>query len=163
MQTPYFPIEISDSLWLPLLRYNPIDMQISIPCSRPTSTRKRKSKRKQKNRTLFVFYNNESWGTLFFSATTSDLEDNSEGRHAYSPLLVFYSITISRVLKITIECRFIDDFSQTKIDLVLKNIDLCVAKKIKFCHFIYVVFNFLLKYFLLLIFSFPMSLLYHCC
>ena len=38
-----------------------------------------------------------------------------------------------------------DDFSQIKIDLVLKNIHLCVAKKIKFCHFIYVVFNFLLK------------------
>ena len=121
------------------------------------------SKRKQKNRTLFVFYNNESWGTLFFSATTSDLEDNSEGRHAYSPLLVFYSITISRVLKITIECRFIGDFSQSEIDLVLKNMDLCVAKKIKFCHFIYVVFYFLLKYFSLFIFSFPMSLLYHCC
>ena len=40
MQTPYFPIEISDSLWLPLLRCNSIDTQISIPCSRPTSTRK---------------------------------------------------------------------------------------------------------------------------
>ena len=25
--------------------------------------------------------------------------------------------------------KFIDDFSQTEIDLVLKNIDLCVAKK----------------------------------
>ena len=85
----------------------------------------------------------------------SDSEDNSEGRHVFSPLLVFYSIIISRVLKITVECRFIDDFSQTEIDLVLKNIDLCVAKKIKFCHFIYVVFNFLLKYFPLLYFRFP--------
>ena len=102
---------------------------------------KRKSKRKRKNRTLFVFCNSESWGTLFVSATTGDSEHNSEGRHTYSHLLVFYSITISRVLKITVECRFIDDSSQTKIDLVLKNI----AKKIKFHHFIYVVLNFLLK------------------
>ena len=100
---------------------------------------------------------------MFVSTTTGDLEDNSEGRHSYSHLLVFYSITVSRVLKITVECRFIDDFSQSEIDLVLKNMDLCVAKKIKFCHFIYVVFNFLLKYFPLFIFSFPMSLLYHCC
>ena len=48
---------------------------------------------------------------------------------------------VSRVLK----C--IDDFSQTEIDLVLKNIGLCVSKKIKFRHLIFVVLNFLLKYF----------------
>ena len=38
----------------------------------------------------------------------------------FPPFLVSYSITVSRVLKITLECRFIDDFSQTEIDLVLK-------------------------------------------
>ena len=81
----------------------------------------------------------------------------------FPPFLVSYSITVSRVLKITLECRFIDDFSQTEIDLVLKNIDLCVSqKKKKFCRFIYVVLNFLLKYFSLFIFSLPTSLLYHC-
>ena len=45
----------------------------------------------------------------------------------FPPFLVSYSITVSRVLKITPECRFIDDFSQIEIDLVLKNIDLCLA------------------------------------
>ena len=102
-------------------------------------TKKENPKGSGKKKTLFIFCNNRQF--------RSESEDNSKGRHVFTPLLVFYSITISRVLKITVECRFIDDFSQTKINLVLKKIDLCVAKKIKFCHFIYVVFNFFVEIF----------------
>ena len=122
---------------------------------------------------LFVLCNSKVWKSLivlcnnrwFRSYPISILQQQIIQKVGiFPPFLVSYSITVSRVLKITLECRFIDDFSQTEIDLVLKNIDLCVAKKKKkFCHFIYVVLNFLLKYFSLFIFLLPMSLLYHCC
>ena len=113
---------------------------------------------------LFVLCNSKVWKSLivlcnnrrFRSYPVSALQQQIIQKVGiFPPFLVFYSITVSRVLKITLECRFIDDFSQIEIDLVLKNIDLCVAKKIKFCHFIYVVLNFLLKYFSFLYFRYP--------
>ena len=65
----------------------------------------------------------------FRSYPVSALQQQTIQKVGIFPLfLIFYSITISRVLKITLECRFIDDFSQTEIDLVLKTRNiLCVA------------------------------------
>ena len=89
---------------------------------------------------LFVLCNSKVWKSLivlcnnrrFRSYPISVLQQQIIQKVGiFLPFLVSYSITVSRVLKITLECRFIDDFSQTEIDLVLKNIDLCVAKKKK--------------------------------
>ena len=89
---------------------------------------------------LFVLCNSKVWKSLivlcnnrrFRSYPISILQEQIIQKVGiFPPFLVSYSITVSRVLKITLECRFIDDFSQTEIDLVLKNIDLCVAKKKK--------------------------------
>ena len=147
-----------------ILHCNSIYTQISLACSIP-SNRRTKKKSLHQQKILFVLCNSEDWTFSFVfcnnrrlrSSPVSGFQKNIIQKVGiFPPFLVSYSITVSRVLK------FIDDFSQTKIDLVLKNIDLCVAKKIKFRHFIFVVLNFLLKYFSLFIFSLPTSLLYHC-
>ena len=77
---------------------------------------------------LFVLCNSEVWKSLFVlcnnrrfrSYTVSVLQQQIIQKVGiFLPFLVSYSITISRVLRITLECRFIDDFSKTKIGLVL--------------------------------------------
>ena len=160
----------SGSLRLAILRCTSIYTQIGLACSNPSN--RQKIKPLQQWNPLFVLCNSEDWKSLFVlcsnrrfrSYTVFALQQQTIQKVGiFPPFLVFYPVIVSRVLKITVECRFTDDSSQTEIDLVLKNIDLCVAKKIKFRHFIYVVLNFLLKYFPLFIFLFPMSLLYHCC
>ena len=134
-----------------ILRCNSIYTQIRLACSNPSNRLTKKSLYNSEVwKSSFVLCNNRRFRIYPVSALQQQIIQKVG---IFPPFLVFYSITVSRVLK------FIDDFSQTEIDLMLKNIDLCVAKKIKFLHFIFVVLNFLLKYFSLFIFSLPTSLL----